>query len=80
MISATKFPTRRTVDISVFNVLSENFDPTGANGPSSTWNKGNFDGDVDITDFNGLSSNFAPGGYGAASGQILEPTTIALCI
>jgi len=51
----------RTVDITDFNTLASNFDPSGAN-PGNSLSMGDFDldGDIDITDFNTLASNFSP--------------------
>ena len=68
----------RNIDITDFNQLATNFDPSGAQVTLNTWNNGNFDGDpdVDITDFNYLASNFSPDGYG----NIPEPTTGVLVI
>ena len=72
----------RDVDITDFNSLATNFDPTGDGDPQNGpwWNEGNFDGDddTDITDFNGLASNFTPGGYGASA--IPEPTALVLVV
>ncbi len=70
--------TLRDIDITDFNQLATNFDPSGAQATLNTWNNGNFDGDpdVDITDFNYLASNFSPDGYG----NIPEPTTGVLVI
>lgn len=67
--------TSRDVDITDFNALAANFDPTAANGPTNTWGKGNFDGDrdIDITDFNSLAANFSPTGY-AVTSQVPEPS------
>ena len=71
--------TDRDVDITDFNNLSANFDPTGANAPHP-WEHGNFDddNDVDITDFNFLAANFAPAGY--ATSAIPEPSTMLLVL
>jgi len=69
---------QRDVDITDFNALASNFDPSGSNGSMNTWNFGNFDGDhdIDITDFNFLASNFAPSGY--ATQSIPEPQSLML--
>ena len=71
--------TSRDVDITDFNALAANFDPTAANGPTNTWGKGNFDGDrdIDITDFNSLAANFSPTGY-AVTSQVPEPSMFSL--
>ncbi|MCH2129227.1 MAG: PEP-CTERM sorting domain-containing protein [Pirellulaceae bacterium] len=68
----------KKIDITDFNVLSSNFDPTAANANDWTNADFNADGNVDITDFNFLSSNFAPSGYGDGPGQIPEPNTMLL--
>ncbi|MCH2128393.1 MAG: dockerin type I domain-containing protein [Pirellulaceae bacterium] len=68
----------KRIDITDFNVLSSNFDPTGQNANDWTNADFNADGNVDITDFNALSSNFAPGGYGDGPGQVPEPTSSIL--
>ena len=56
----------KDVDITDFNNLVQNFDPTGINTATNDWVTADFDmdGDVDITDFNALVTNFAPTGYG----------------
>ena len=71
--------TSRDVDITDFNALAANFDPTAANGPTNTWGKGNSDGDrdIDITDFNSLAANFSPTGY-AVTSQVPEPSMFSL--
>jgi len=53
------------VDITDFNSLSSNWDPTDGNAVDDTFSAGDFDndGDVDISDFNSLSGNWAPTGY-----------------
>jgi len=53
----------RDRDITDFNALAANFDPSG--GIPRDWPAGNFDddNDVDITDFNQLAVNFSPLGY-----------------
>ncbi len=58
----------RDVDITDFNHLASNFDPSGANSGTNMWRQGNFDGDqdIDITDFNWLAISFAPTGYGSS--------------
>ncbi|MCH2127942.1 MAG: PEP-CTERM sorting domain-containing protein [Pirellulaceae bacterium] len=70
----------KDVDITDFNTLSTNFDPSGAN--TNDWMTADFNGDgnVDITDFNSLSSNFAPSGYGNGPGQVPEPSSILLLL
>lgn len=75
----------RKVDITDFNILSSNFDPTGAQAGTNDWTFADFDhdGDIDITDFNGLSANFAPGGYGTLANQVPEPSSwllLAACV
>ena len=70
----------KRIDITDFNVLSSNFDPTGQNANDWTNADFNADGNVDITDFNSLSSNFAPSGYGDGPGQIPEPATMVLLV
>ena len=67
------------VDITDFNALASNYDPSGANAPHD-WTEGDFDDNdtIDLTDFNGLASNFAPGGYGDGPGQVPEPSAILL--
>lgn len=76
-----KFPAERDVDITDFDALAVNFDPTGANAASNTWTQGNFDSDddVDITDFNVLAANYAPTGYGAGI-AVPEPSSLTLCM
>ena len=68
-------------DITDFNTLASNFDPSGNNSATNDWTTADFDADhdVDITDFGGLSSNFAPGGYGATS-IIPEPSSVVLLL
>ncbi len=70
-------PVTRDVDITDFNALAQNFDPTGVDDTAGNWHHGNFDGDgdIDITDFNFLASNFSPTDYGAGDvGQAIpEP-------
>lgn len=72
------FPARRDVDITDFNALAGNFDPSGSNASTNTWDRGNFDGDddVDITDFNALANHFTPSGYSARI--IPEPNAVFL--
>jgi hypothetical protein len=67
------------VDLSDYNMLAANFDPTGSLGPHP-WDHGNFDGDgdVDLADYNVLASHFQPLGYGAAA--VPEPSSIGLVI
>ena len=67
------------IDLSDYNTLATNFDPTGSLGPHG-WNDGNSDGDsdVDLADYNVLASNFSPAGYGAA--EVPEPGSIVLVI
>ena len=69
----------RNVDITDFNLLATNFDPSGSSLPN-LWNDGNSDGDddVDITDFNALATNYSPGGYGPAS--VPEPASVCLLL
>ena len=70
----------RDIDITDFNALARNFDPTGdgdsQNGPF--WSEGNFDGDddIDITDFNILATNFSPVSYGTSA--VPEPCSLLL--
>ena len=68
----------KDVDITDFNSLVQNFDPTGGN--ENDWTSADYDGDndVDITDFNSLVTNFAPTGYGDAPGAVPEPTGAVL--
>jgi len=56
------------VDITDFNALASNYDPSGANAPHD-WTEGDFDDNdtIDLTDFNGLATNFSPGGYGGGA-------------
>ena len=65
------------VDITDFNNLAANFDPSGENAPHP-WQDGNFDEDldVDITDFNFLAANFNSDGY--ATSALPEPSPIFL--
>ena len=67
------------VDVTDFNSVATNFDPTGQQLDNS-WLFGNFDGDgdTDITDFNLLASNFAPSGY--ATSAIPEPSSVLLLL
>ena len=67
------------VDITDFNALASNYDPSGANAPHD-WTEGDFDDNdtIDLTDFNGLASNFAPGGYGGGADQVPEPASWVL--
>ena len=71
--------TVRDVDITDFNTLVNNFDPTGTNGG---WDQANFDGDgdTDITDFNFLVANFSPTGYGPTGQEVPEPTAFVLIL
>ena len=70
------------VDITDFNLLSQNFDPNGQNQATNDWLTADFDadGDVDITDFNSLSQNFSPGGYGAQAVPEPPASRIMLCV
>ena len=63
----------KDIDITDFNVLVQDFDPTGNN--ANEWTNADFDADndVDITDFNALVANFNPTGY-AKPGAVPEPT------
>jgi len=72
------FSALRDVDITDFNALAANFDPSGSNALTNTWDLGNFDGDddIDITDFNFLGTNFASSGYGVQT--IPEPHALVL--
>ena len=67
------------VDITDFNALASNYDPSGANAPHD-WTEGDFDDNdtIDLTDFNGLASNFSPGGYGGGADQVPEPASWVL--
>ena len=67
------------MDITDFNLLATNFDPSGSSLPN-LWNDGNSDGDndVDITDFNALATNYSPGGYGPAA--VPEPASVCLLL
>jgi len=71
----------RDVDITDFNVMATNFDPSGNNSATNDWTTADFDedGDVDITDFNSLATNFAPGGYGGTS-AVPEPSSLVLLL
>jgi len=72
----------KDVDITDFNVLASNFDPSGANSATNDWTTADFDtdGDVDITDFNGLASNFAPSGYAVSGSAVPEPAGVVLVL
>ena len=67
------------VDLSDYNTLATNFNPSGTYGPY-LWEDGNFDGDgdIDLTDYNALTSNFKPLGYGTAA--VPEPSTTLLAL
>jgi len=67
------------VDITDFNALASNYDPSGANAPHD-WTEGDFDDNdtIDLTDFNGLATNFSPGGYGGGADQVPEPASWVL--
>ena len=69
------------VDITDFNTLSGNFDPSGVNSSTNDWVHGDFDldADVDVTDFNALSANFAPAGYDAAA-VVPEPSAVGIML
>ena len=69
----------RDVDLTDYNSLVTNFDPTGSLGPHG-WDHGNSDGDndVDLADYNAVASNFQPLGYGAAA--VPEPCTAVLAL
>jgi len=69
----------RDIDLTDYNALATNFDPTGSLG-SHGWEHGNSDGDsdVDLADYNVLASNFSPAGYGAAA--VPEPTSLCLLL
>jgi len=69
------------VDITDFNFLASNFDPTGGSGPHD-WTHADFDGDddVDITDFGFLAANFAPNGYGVSDSLVPEPSAWLLIV
>ncbi|MBI83604.1 MAG: hypothetical protein CMJ81_10435 [Planctomycetaceae bacterium] len=69
----------RDVDLTDYNALATNFNPSGTYGPY-LWQDGNFDGDgnVDLSDYNSMTSNFKPLGYGAA--PVPEPSSIVLVI
>ena len=66
------------VDITDFNTLAGNFDPSPV--PGVVWTDADFDADtdVDITDFNFLAANFAPDGYGASA--VPEPSSLLLTL
>ncbi|MCH2130588.1 MAG: sulfatase-like hydrolase/transferase [Pirellulaceae bacterium] len=68
------------IDMTDFNTLSSNFDPTGIGGPQG-WQQGDFDGNqlIDVTDFNLLSLHFSPHGYASQWGSsvaVPEPAGI----
>jgi len=67
------------VDLSDYNTLATNFNPSGTDGPY-WWQDGNVDGDndIDLTDYNALASNFNPLGYGAAA--VPEPASVCLLL
>ena len=67
------------VDLSDYNTLATNFNPSGTYGPY-WWQDGNVDGDndIDLTDYNALASNFNPLGYGAAA--VPEPASGCLLL
>ena len=69
------------VDITDFNALASNYDPSGANAPHD-WTEGDFDDNdtIDLTDFNGLATNFSPGGYGGGPDQVPEPASWVLVV
>ena len=69
----------RDIDLSDYNTLATNFDPSGTYGPY-LWQDGNFDGDdnIDLSDYNALASNFQPLGYGAAA--VPEPASALLAL
>ena len=72
----------KDVDITDFNTLATNFDPTGANSGTNNWTAADFDtdGDIDITVFNGLASNFAPTGYAPNGSAVPEPASVVLVL
>ncbi len=69
----------RDIDLSDYNTLATNFDPSGTNGPY-LWQDGNFDGDdnIDLSDYNALASSFRPLGYGPAA--VPEPASALLAL
>ena len=69
----------RDVDLTDYNSLATNFDPSGSYGPY-LWQDGNFDGDgnIDLSDYNALVGNFAPVGYGTAA--VPEPSSVCLLL
>ncbi|MCH2131181.1 MAG: SGNH/GDSL hydrolase family protein [Pirellulaceae bacterium] len=77
----SQFPAQRAVDITDFNLLVGNFDPSSINAVTNTWEVGNFDGDtdIDITDFNFVASHFAPTGY-ISPAPVPEPHSWGICI
>ena len=76
-------PAQRTVDITDFNALADNYAPMGTVSGvfAPNWHQGSFDGDgdVDLTDFNFLAGNYDTNGYGAGqAGAAPEPTAALL--
>ena len=73
-------PGNRTVDLIDFSVLSNQFDPSGLNGPN-LWTDGNFDGDddVDLADYMLLAANFSFVPYGSGPQAVPEPSSLVLC-
>jgi hypothetical protein len=69
----------RDIDLSDYNTLAANFDPSATYGPYG-WEDGNFDGNhnIDLGDYNSLAANFRPLGY--ATGAVPEPTALVLVI
>jgi uncharacterized protein YjbI with pentapeptide repeats len=69
----------RDIDLSDYNTLTANFDPSATYGPYG-WEQGNFDGDhdVDLADYNSLASNFRPLGYGTET--VPEPSGLVLAV
>ena len=69
----------RDIDLTDYNSLVTNFDPSGTYGPY-LWQHGNSDGDndVDLADYNAVASNFQPLGYGAAA--VPEPSSLVLVL
>ena len=69
----------RDVDLSDYNTLATNFNPSGTDGPY-LWQDGNFDGDgdIDLGDYNALAFNFNPLGSGTAA--VPEPGSLVLFV
>ena len=77
-------PAQRTVDITDFNALADNYAPMGTVSGvfAPNWHQGSFDGDgdVDLTDFNFLAGNYDTGSYGAGQAGVTPEPTAALLL